>query len=585
MDIHEVRQMLRYKTIYEIPLRVTYYARVSSDSDEQLNSLSNQVAYYEDLIRKNLPWTFIPGYIDEGLSGISTKKRENFNRMVDDAAEDKFDLVITKEISRFARNTLDSIQYTRELLNHGVGVFFQNDNINTLDEDSELRLSIMSSIAQDELRKLSSRVKFGHQQAIKKNVVLGNSRIFGFDHTEWATDGEKSIIVATLTNANGAHTKIALVDPADSSITEIAEGDELWHPTLWIKKKVKPILSSSSNLAISSSSAAPDSIEINSSSSIIPPEPEFGLDLDSAGAYYVAGGIENALIMRYKMELLWTYYDSANVVILGSSRSKNGIIPAMFNDSIKAINLAVSDFSINEAYYVYKNYIASNVKNLKYLIVSLDIDMWWKEYASTENFFYQEYKNYPGYIYDINHNFWKDNIPSDLQEATYDCLGAASKNFNRQTLGFSSFAANGWRDNPSIVYDSTWNQQNPELFNASLNYLDSIIHDAHDKNIYVIGVIFPQSPAYKNTGSYGAYGLTRSEAPALIDRIRLLSDSLPNFIVFDENKMGDHDYPDEMARDGDHLATPGAEQMTHRLDSLIQTLNIDFENSNQPSDF
>ena len=78
MDIHEVRQMLRYKTIYEIPLRVTYYARVSSDSDEQLNSLSNQIAYYEDLIRKNMPWTFIPGYIDEGLSGISTKKRENF---------------------------------------------------------------------------------------------------------------------------------------------------------------------------------------------------------------------------------------------------------------------------------------------------------------------------------------------------------------------------------------------------------------------------------------------------------------------------------------------------------------------------
>lgn len=200
MDIHEVRQMLRYKTIYEIPLRVTYYARVSSDSDEQLNSLSNQIAYYEDLIRKNMPWTFIPGYIDEGLSGISTKKRENFNRMVDDAAEDKFDLVITKEISRFARNTLDSIQYTRELLNHGVGVFFQNDNINTLDEDSELRLSIMSSIAQDELRKLSSRVKFGHQQAIKKNVVLGNSRIFGYqkDNRRLIIDEDEAPMVREL---------------------------------------------------------------------------------------------------------------------------------------------------------------------------------------------------------------------------------------------------------------------------------------------------------------------------------------------------------------------------------------------------
>jgi len=189
MDIHSVRQMLKTKSIYDIPLRVTYYARVSSESDEQLNSLGNQISYYDDLIKRNRNWTFVPGYIDEGLSGISTKKRENFNRMVEDAAEDKFDLVITKEISRFARNTLDSIQFTRQLLSSGVGVFFQNDNINTLDEDSELRLSIMSSIAQDELRKLSSRVKFGHQQAIKDKVVLGNSRIFGY-----VKDGGKLVI-------------------------------------------------------------------------------------------------------------------------------------------------------------------------------------------------------------------------------------------------------------------------------------------------------------------------------------------------------------------------------------------------------
>ncbi len=178
MDIHEVRQMLRTKSIYDIPLRVTYYARVSSETDEQLNSLDNQVSYYEEFIKRNAKWSFVAGYVDEGISGISTKHRENFNRMIDDAADDNFDLVITKEISRFARNTLDSIQYTRQLLSCGVGVFFQNDNINTFDEDSELRLSIMSSIAQDELRKLSSRVKFGQQQAIKNGVVIGNSRIF-----------------------------------------------------------------------------------------------------------------------------------------------------------------------------------------------------------------------------------------------------------------------------------------------------------------------------------------------------------------------------------------------------------------------
>ena len=192
MDIHAIRQQLKTRSIYDIPLRVTFYARVSSESDEQLNSLGNQVAYYREFIQKNSNWTFLPGYIDEGLSGISVRKRENFNRMIEEAAEDKFDLIITKEISRFARNTLDSIQFTRQLLSCGVGVFFQNDNINTLDEDSELRLSIMSSIAQDELRKLSSRVKFGHQQAIRDKVVLGNSRIFGY-----VKDGGRLVIDET----------------------------------------------------------------------------------------------------------------------------------------------------------------------------------------------------------------------------------------------------------------------------------------------------------------------------------------------------------------------------------------------------
>ncbi len=180
MDIHTARQQLKTRTVYDLPLRVTFYARVSSESDEQLNSLGNQIDYYRELIQKNKNWNYVEGYIDEGLSAATTKKRENFHRMVEDGKAGLFDLIITKEITRFARNTLDSIGFTRELLNAGVGVFFQNDNINTLDEDSELRLTIMSGIAQDELRKLSSRVKFGHAQAIKKSVVLGNNRIFGY---------------------------------------------------------------------------------------------------------------------------------------------------------------------------------------------------------------------------------------------------------------------------------------------------------------------------------------------------------------------------------------------------------------------
>ena len=200
MDVHSVRQLMRTKRIYDIPLRVTFYARVSSEKDEQLNSLDNQISYYREFIKKNANWEFVEGYIDEGLSGMSTKKRENFHNMISDAKAGLFDLVITKEITRFARNTLDSIQYTRDLLSCGVGVFFQNDNINTLDEDSELRLTIMSGIAQDELRKLSSRIKFGHQEAIKKNVVLGNSRIFGYrkDNKRLVIDEKEAEMVREL---------------------------------------------------------------------------------------------------------------------------------------------------------------------------------------------------------------------------------------------------------------------------------------------------------------------------------------------------------------------------------------------------
>ena len=166
--------------IEDLKLRATYYARVSSEKDEQLNSLSNQVAYYSEKIQKNPNWIYVEGYVDEGLSGISTKKRENFNRMIEDAEAGLFDIIITKEISRFARNTLDSIAFTRKLYNYGVAVIFENDGIRTYEPDSELRLTIMASIAQDELRKLSSRVKFGHKQAIKSKVVFGNNNIFGY---------------------------------------------------------------------------------------------------------------------------------------------------------------------------------------------------------------------------------------------------------------------------------------------------------------------------------------------------------------------------------------------------------------------
>lgn len=171
-------------SIFDLKLKVTYYARVSTDKYEQLNSLENQVNYYEDFIKNNTNWTFIEGYIDEGITGTSTLKRDSFKRMIRDAKNKKFNLIITKEISRFARDTLDSIQYTRKLLEYGVGVLFQYDHINTFNADSELRLTIMASIAQEEVRKLSERVKFGFQRSIEKGNVLGNDSIWGYKKDE-----------------------------------------------------------------------------------------------------------------------------------------------------------------------------------------------------------------------------------------------------------------------------------------------------------------------------------------------------------------------------------------------------------------
>ena len=182
MNILRIRNELRSgRTIFDLPLRVTFYARVSTDRDEQLNSLENQVQYYTELIQSRQSWSYVPGYIDEGISGTSTKKRDSFVRMIQDAKDGRFDFIITKEISRFSRSTLDSIQYTQELLEHDVGVLFQNDNINTLDPDSEFRLVVMAGVAQDEVRKLSERLKFGFRQAIKNGHVLGNDRLWGYD--------------------------------------------------------------------------------------------------------------------------------------------------------------------------------------------------------------------------------------------------------------------------------------------------------------------------------------------------------------------------------------------------------------------
>lgn len=176
------------RKMQETKKKVAAYCRVSTDNEDQANSFESQQRYFRQYIERNPDWELYAIFADEGISGTNTKKRKEFNRMIECAKNGDFDLIITKEISRFARNTLDSIFYTRDLKKHGVGVIFLNDNINTLDGDAELRLAIMSSIAQEESRKTSERVKWGQKRQMEQGVVFGRSML-GYD----VKDGKMTI--------------------------------------------------------------------------------------------------------------------------------------------------------------------------------------------------------------------------------------------------------------------------------------------------------------------------------------------------------------------------------------------------------
>ncbi len=174
-------------------MRIAAYCRVSTDKEDQLNSFESQKSYFKDYINCKSDWNLYNIYADEGISGTSTKKRDSFNKMINDAYLGRFDKIVTKEVSRFSRNILDTISFTRDLRRLGVEVIFMNDGINTFEPDSELRLSIMGSIAQEESRKTSSRVKWGQTRRMEQGIVFGRSML-GYD----VKNGKMSI------NTNGA---------------------------------------------------------------------------------------------------------------------------------------------------------------------------------------------------------------------------------------------------------------------------------------------------------------------------------------------------------------------------------------------
>lgn len=359
---------------------------------------------------------------------------------------------------------------------------------------------------------------------------------YSFDHTEWVV-GSDSLFVATLVNANGAHQKIVLANPYTGKMFELAEGEELWHPAYWIFEDFDSTLA-----------------------------------LDSLGMYYSTNG-QVTHYLAEKMPLFWNYHDSAEVVCLGNSHMQAGVYPGEMKHF--AINLSTTPCDMHCIRYMYENYVTNHVKQLKYLVIGLDLDLW-GEYDDGMSMALNM-GDAPGYQYDIAHEFWKDGVDKAFVEWV-DQLGNA--------LGYSPdiMENRGWAyflcipdwgagedGYAEVVGDSTWSDD-PTRYESNYAELERILNLAEEQGIYVVGIVFPISPYYRNTGSYGRHGMRRSTAQMLMDRLGSISSEHKNFVLMDENRMGNHDYTGNDATDYDHLCFRGARTLSRRLDSLLNTL-------------
>lgn len=363
---------------------------------------------------------------------------------------------------------------------------------------------------------------------------------YTFDHSEWALnvlDSIGGLVVATLMTENGSHSKIVAVNLKDSNIVDLVEGDELWHPCLWRYPK-----------SISHDDAV--------------------IDLDSAGAYLSAGFDDQQARFRLKMERFWKMLPYTEVFLAGSSRMELGMNPDLYPEK-NMLNFAVEGIDLERDFYFIKNYCLKHGERIKVIAFSVDLDDW----RGNNKFLRHIVMSGPGYTFDANHNFWQDGIPTgfvsmvekfptppgmeDLysdrgneysESASWDCLGA------------------------DILADTVFSARERQYLDSRIEEIKRLADTCAARKIHLIGIVFPQSPAYKSTGSFGLYAIQRSVAKEKLDELKAFSKQNLYFHLMDENKMGNHDYTDEMARNRDHLSSIGAAQMTKRFVQLLDSL-------------
>ena len=359
---------------------------------------------------------------------------------------------------------------------------------------------------------------------------------YSYDHSEWVAGS--NLIVATLSNSNGAHPKVVVVNLADSSVVDLLEGEELWHPNLWM----------------------------NSNSSL---DTNVFLDLDSAGIYLSEDHQLVQVRFRIKMEKFWKNLSTTQVVLIGSSRMEMGTDPDLFPEW-NMLNFGVTGIDAERNYYFIYNYILNHSERLKAIVISIDLDFW----RGLEGHLGFVLSSGVGYTYDANHSFWKDGVPVGFVDAVENAYPAPFEDASQfSDRGGTTIPCRSWNsDGVDVLHDSLFTDSDMKYLNKNLKELENLTKQAAKKNIYVIGIIFPQAPQYKKTGAFGTYGMQRSIAKEKIAYLDSLAKSNKYFILMDENKMGNHDYSDEMSSNRDHLCWRGAQKLTTRIDSILKTL-------------
>jgi len=358
-----------------------------------------------------------------------------------------------------------------------------------------------------------------------------------FDHTEWAvgvlSDTANSLVVATLTDFNGNHKKVALIDFANDNVIPLVESSELWHPCLWVWQDN-------------------------------PNVPKPNVDLDSAGVYYdnnVPGQVSFASVeLAMKLQSFWKKYEDVQVITFGSSMLLN----AVNEDSIKSYNVLNMGVSMTDIYlseYLIKHYVLPYAKKIKYLVVELTPGFLYRDYEMMTE---QLCKTSPGIVYDETH----------LSEGTKKEIAELSKSqeYPKSLLGQQYL--DGTFLLPSVEWGAPVVQVDlsrlpfavPNVV-YSLNVFGTLKRMTDSCGVTLIAAIPPRNPKYKDTDAFDLYGPSWEVAHQIIDAVKNMG-----IVIFDEYKDGHHDYTDEMANNPNHLSYLGAAQFSARLDAFLKTL-------------